>query len=195
MTSNSLVSVRAESSLLHAIDQRRLLDGVGRRCRIPHRSPRARTSLISTHTGQRPAIYRMSWLLNKNAKNTSLKQERERVHRPGERLTEKHRHGAILNEVEGHGIHSCWKGGDDSVMENPMALPDGAGAGHRRFYGAGRDAATRSRCFSPGFSQRGRLLALAAVASALQPQVRAALNHWEPELVDIVATTAGAARP
>ena len=41
-----------------------------------------------------------------------------------------------------------------------------------------------------GFSKRGRLLALAAVASALQPQVRAALNHWEPELVDIVATTA-----
>ena len=45
-----------------------------------------------------------------------------------------------------------------------------------------------------GFSKRGRLLALAAVASALQPQVRAALNHWEPELVDIVATTAGAMR-
>ena len=41
-----------------------------------------------------------------------------------------------------------------------------------------------------GYSTRGRLLALAAVASALQPQVRAALNHWEPELVDIVATTA-----
>ena len=45
-----------------------------------------------------------------------------------------------------------------------------------------------------GYSTRGRLLALAAVASALQPQVRAALNHWEPELVDIVATTGGATR-
>ena len=40
-------------------------------------------------------------------------------HRPGERLTEKNR-AHILKEVEGHGIHSCWKGGDDSVMENPM---------------------------------------------------------------------------
>jgi hypothetical protein len=101
-------------------------------------------------------------------------------HRPGERLTEKHREH-ILHEVEGHGIHSCWKGGDDSVMENPMAQ-----VGRRL-----RDAIS---VLFAGFSQRGRLLALATVASALQPQVRAALNHWEPELVDIVATTAGAMR-
>lgn len=101
-------------------------------------------------------------------------------HRPGERLTEKHR-AHILHEVEGHGIHSCWKGGDDSVMENPMAQ-----VGRRL-----RDAVS---VLFAGFSKRGRLLALAAVASALQPQVRAALNHWEPELVDIVATTAGATR-
>ena len=62
-----------------------------------------------------------------------------------------------------------------------------AGAGGRKL----RDAVS---VLFAGFSKRGRLLALAAVASALQPQVRAALNHWEPELVDIVATTAGAMR-
>ena len=73
------------------------------------------------------------------------------------------------------------KGGDDSVMENPMAQ-------------VGRKLRDAVSVLFAGFSKRGRLLALAAVASALQPQVRAALNHWEPELVDIVATTAGVTR-
>ena len=35
-----------------------------------------------------------------------------------------------------------------------------------------------------------RLVGLAATAAALQPQVRSALNRWEPELLDIVSTTA-----
>ena len=66
-------------------------------------------------------------------------------------------------------------------MENPMAQ-------------VGRKLRDAVSVLFAGYSTRGRLLALAAVASALQPQVRAALNHWEPELVDIVATTAGATR-
>ena len=123
-------------------------------------------------------------------------------HRPGERLTEKHREH-ILHEVEGHGIHSCWKGGDDSVMENPMVYfcveikfqaPDAVDAMFSTQAQVGRKLRDAVSVLFAGYSTRGRLLALAAVASALQPQVRAALNHWEPELVDIVATTAGATR-
>ena len=94
--------------------------------------------------------------------------------RPGERLTEKNR-PYILEQT--HGIHACNKGGDNSVLEAPMTqLP-------RRL----RDLAT---VIFAGFSPRGRLLGLAATTAALQPQVRSALNHWEPELLDIVSTTA-----
>ena len=123
-------------------------------------------------------------------------------HRPGERLTEKNREH-ILKEVEGHGIHSCWKGGDDSVMENPMVYfcveikfqaPDAVDAMFSTQAQVGRKLRDAVSVLFAGYSTRGRLLALAAVASALQPQVRAALNHWEPELVDIAATTAGVTR-
>ena len=43
-------------------------------------------------------------------------------HRPGEQLTEHAPGASVYAMVEGHGIHGMLgKGGDDSVMENPMA--------------------------------------------------------------------------
>ena len=130
----------------------------------------------------RPAARRPGCARRTSPRLCSTRPARRGTRTASRRLTEKNREH-ILHEVEGHGIHSCWKGGDDSVMENPMAQ-----VRHRRDVRL-QDAVS----VLSWFQGAERLLALAAVASALQPQVRAALSHWEPELVDIVATTAGAA--
>ena len=115
-------------------------------------------------------------------------------HRPGERLTEKHR-AHILNEVEGHGIHSCWKGGDDSVMENPMVYfcveikcqaPNAIDVAYRFHTGAGRPKTPRrglgAFCrlldarTTPGPGRRG-LGAPAPGARGAQPLGAGACGH------------------